>query len=224
MSLTVNQMATRVAQEFAEGMVINLGTGIPTECTEHVPEGMEVFLHSEQGVLGFGPAVRDIAEADPYLINAGRKCVSRRPGMAFVDHAESFGLLRGGRVDISVLGALQVSQRRDIANCWLPGRPSGLMGGAQDFIFCARTVIVMMRAQAKDGTSRLVRECTMPVTGYGEVDLVVTDVGVFSFDDDGFVLTEIVPGMDPEDVVGLIDADVRVADGLLLMGGAVSAA
>jgi 3-oxoacid CoA-transferase subunit B len=214
MSLTISDMAGRVAREFAEGMVINLGTGLPTECSEHVPDGMEVFLHSEQGVIGFGPVVRNRADADPYLVNAGRKCVSRRPGMAFVDHAESFGLLRGGRVAISVLGGLQVSRSRDISNCWLTGRPSGLMGGAQDFIFCARKVIVMMRALTKDGSSRLVEECTMPVTGYGKVDLVVTDIGVFGFDDDGFVLQEIAPGLDPDQAIAQVAGRVRVSDDL----------
>jgi 3-oxoacid CoA-transferase B subunit len=215
--LTLQDMAARVAQEFREGMIVNLGGGMPTSCSNAVDPELEVFFHSEQGVLGFGAVVRSRSAADPYLINASRQCVLPRPGMVLLDHAESFALARGGRVDISVIGAFEVSQAGDLANSKLPGRPSGMIGGAQDFAFCAKTVIVMMRSQNPGGQAKLVRKCSLPVTAPGVVSMIVTELGVFVISPSGFVLTEIAPGIDVADIVSSIDGDICVMEPLPAM-------
>jgi 3-oxoacid CoA-transferase B subunit len=207
-------MAVRVALEFREGMIVNLGTGLPTTCSEVVSKDLEIFFHSEQGVLGFGEVVHSLQEADPYLINASRQCVSRKPGMVFLDHVDSFALARGGRVDITVIGALQVSEQGDLANCRLKDRPSGLIGGGQDFAFCARRVVVMMQARTRSGAPKLVAACDLPLTAPGVVDLVVTDVGVFEPGPAGFLLVEIAPGISLEEARGCVDAELTVVDPL----------
>jgi 3-oxoacid CoA-transferase B subunit len=212
--LSARDMAVRVALEFREGMIVNLGTGLPTTCSEVVSKDLEIFFHSEQGVLGFGEVVHSLEEADPYLINASRQCVSRKPGMVFLDHVDSFALARGGRVDITVIGALQVSERGDLANCRLKGRPSGLIGGGQDFAFCARRVVVMMHARTRSGAPKLVAECDLPLTAPGVVDLIVTDVGVFEPGPSGFVLVEIAPGITLEDARGCVEGELTMVDPL----------
>jgi 3-oxoacid CoA-transferase B subunit len=212
--LTHREMANRVAVEFREGMVVNLGTGLPTMCSEVVPSDLEIFFHSEQGVLGFGEVVHSRQDANPYLINASRQCVEPKAGMVFFDHVDSFALARGGRVDITVIGALQVSERGDLANCRLKDRPSGLIGGGQDFAFCARRVIVMMQARTRSGSPKLVTDCDLPLTAPGVVDLVVTDIGVFKPSPSGFVLVELAPGMTVSEARDCVDADLRLAEPL----------
>jgi len=211
-------MAKRVSEEFADGMLVNLGTGMPTLCSDLVPPNMEVLFHSEQGAVGFGGIVRSMRDADPYLTNASRQCVEAKPGMCFMDHAESFALARGGRIDLTVIGALQVSQAGDIANYKLAGRPSGLMGGAQDFSFCARRVVVMMRSVTSSGQRRLVSECSLPITAPRVVDLVVSDIGVFRVEDHCFVLTEIAPSLELADVEEMVNAPFLVATDLKTVG------
>jgi 3-oxoacid CoA-transferase B subunit len=212
--LTSREMAVRVALEFREGMIVNLGTGLPTTCSEVVRRDLEIFFHSEQGVLGFGEVVHSLKEADPYLINASRQCVSPKPGMSFFDHSDSFALARGGRVDITVIGALQVSEHGDLANCRLKDRPSGLIGGGQDFAFCAKRVIVMMHARTRSGAPKLVTECDLPLTAPGAVDLIVSDVGVFEPGPSGFVLVELAPGISLEEARRCVDAELTVVDPL----------
>jgi 3-oxoacid CoA-transferase B subunit len=214
---TPREMAMRVAHEFREGMIINLGTGLPTICSEVVPHDLEIFFHSEQGVLGFGEVAHSLEEADPYLINASRECVLRKPGMVFLDHSESFALARGGRVNITVIGALEVSEHGDLANCRLAGRLSGLIGGGQDFAFCAQKVIVIMRAKTANGAPKLLSECSLPLTAPGVVDLIVTDVGVFEPRPEGFVLTEIAEGVSVEHVLSCVDAKLEILDPLPIM-------
>jgi 3-oxoacid CoA-transferase B subunit len=214
---TPRQMAQRVAHEFREGMIINLGTGLPTICSEVVPPDLEIFFHSEQGVLGFGQVAHSLEEADPYLINASRECVVPKPGMVFLDHSESFALARGGRVNITVIGALEVSEHGDLANCRLAGRLSGLIGGGQDFAFCAQKVIVIMRAKTAKGQPKLLSQCNLPLTAPGVVDLVVTDVGVFEPRQGGFVLTEIAAGISIDHVRSCVDAELEILDPLPVM-------
>lgn len=206
-------MASRVAEEFHDGDVVNLGVGLPVLCADHLLSDREVLLHSEQGVLGYGPRTSDPTIADPYLVNARRQCIQSNPGMVFLDHAESFGLVRSGRVDVAVLGALEVSAEGDLANCWLPGRSTGLVGGAQDFAERAKRVVVMMPATTKDGRPKLVERSELVVTARRAVDLVVTDIGVWHLDDAQFVLDEYAPGWQPNDVLAVTHAPARLGAG-----------
>lgn len=209
--LSVAQMAARVVREFREGMVVNLGAGLPYQCLSALDPQKEILLHAEQGVLGFGPVAPSIESADPYLLNANRQCVLRKPGMAILDHAESFALARGGRIDLSVMGALEVSQRGDLASYRLAGRPSGMMGGAQDFAFCARRVIVLMRSRTTSGQPKLVRECALPLTAPEAVDLVVSEIGVFEIQRGEFLLKEIAQGLTPAEVASVVAGKLNVA-------------
>ncbi len=215
--LTSDQMAARVAQEFTDGQIINLGVGIPVRAADFVPPGIEVLLHSEQGVLGFGARVPDGDTGDPFLVNAMRQCVYPRPGMCFMDHAESFALVRSGRIDLAVLGALEVSYTGDLANSWLPGRVTALLGGAQDIASCARRVIVVMPLLTRDGQSKLVRECSLPVTARSAVDMVVTDVAVWLITADGPVLHERAPGWSVEELLSLVGLPVATEYDVPLM-------
>lgn len=205
-------MAARAAREFSDGQVVNLGVGIPVRAADFVPPDIEVLLHSEQGVLGFGRRVPDGDFGDPFLVNAMRQCVYPAPGMSFMDHAESFALVRGGRVDVAVLGALEVSARGDLANSWLPGRLTALLGGAQDIASCARKVIVVMPQTTKAGMPKFVARCTTPVTALAVVDLLVTDVAVWSVTADGVTLTEGAPGWGADELTAMVDFDVAVPD------------
>ena len=196
-------MAIRAAKEFQDGMVINLGVGIPTFCSNFVPPDREILFHSENGVLGFGPIVDDPDEADINLINAGAQPVSPKPGMAFMDHAESLCIIRGGHIDITILGALQVSEKGDLANFTIPGKQIGSLGGGQDLAFCAKRVIALMTISTKEGEPKIVRECTSPLTAPTCVHQIITDVGVLDVTPEGLVLREIVPGWTPEEVQAL---------------------
>jgi len=203
-------MAIRAAKEFRDGMIINLGVGMPTFCSNFVPPDIEILFHSENGVLGFGSIIDDPDEADVHLINAGVQPVSPKPGMSFMDHAESLCIIRGGHIDITILGALQVSEKGDLANYTIPGKQIGSLGGGQDLAFCAKKVIALMTISTKEGGPKIVKECTSPLTAPACVHQIITDVGVLDVTPEGLVLREIVPGWTPEEVQALTPARIIV--------------
>jgi 3-oxoacid CoA-transferase B subunit len=203
-------MAIRAAKEFQDGMIINLGVGMPTYCSNFVPPDREILFHSENGVLGFGPIVDNPDEADVNLVNAGVQPVSPKLGMVFMDHAESLCIIRGGHIDITVLGVIQVSEKGDLANYTIPGKQIGSLGGGQDLAFCAKKVIALMTISTKEGEPKIVKECTSPITAPTCVDQIITDVGVIDVTPEGLVLREIVPGWTPEEVQALTPARLIV--------------
>ena len=207
-------MALRVAKEFEDGMVVNLGVGIPTLCSNFVPPEKEIIFHSENGIIGFGPIVTDPDDADENLINAGVQPVQPKPGMAIVDHAESFAIIRGGYIDLAVLGALQVSERGDLANYTLPGKEGGSFGGGQDLAFCAKKVVAVMTHTTREGKPKIVKELTSPITAPACVNLIITDIAAIEVTNQGLLLTEAVPGWTPEDIQAITEAQLRVAPGL----------
>ena len=207
-------MALRAVKEFREGMVINLGIGIPTLCASFIPGDIETLFHTENGALGFGPIVEDPREADVDLINAGVQPISRRPGMCFFDHAESFAMIRGGHIDLAVLGGLQVSERGDLANWLLPGKAIGSLGGGMDLALCARRVIALMTHTTKDGRPKIIRECSYPLTAPRCVNLIITDIAVIEITPEGLLLREIAPGWESRDVQALTEPPLIVAPDL----------
>jgi 3-oxoacid CoA-transferase subunit B len=203
-------VALRAAKEFQDGMIVNLGVGIPTLCSNFVPPEREILFQSENGVLGFGPIVTDADLADVNLINAGVQPVSAKAGMSIFDHAESFAMIRGGHVDIAVLGAIQVSEKGDLANWLLPGKQVGSLGGGMDLAFCARKVIAVTTHTTKAGKPKIVSRCSEPLTAPECVGLIVSDVAVIEVTSSGLVLREVAPGWSAEDVQALTEPRLAI--------------
>lgn len=213
MRLDEQTIALRVAKEFEDGMVINLGYGMPGSCANFIPEGRTIYFHGENGVLGYGVLGED-AEKDYELINASDQPVTRSPGMCFFDSATSFDMIRGGHIDLVVLGAYQVSQTGDLANWGRPGRPATGMGGGMDLAVGCRGLIVMMLHTTKEGAPRIVKQCSFPLTAKNCVDKIFTDIAVMEVTKQGLVLKEVAPGWTAQEVQKLTEAPLIVADDL----------
>jgi 3-oxoacid CoA-transferase B subunit len=210
-------MALRVAKEFKNGMVVNLGFGIPTLASNYIVEENEITIQSENGVLGIGRTAVTDEEQDFHLVNASGQFATPLPGMAFFDHAESFSMIRGGHIDLCVLGGLQVSEKGDLANWLIPGREPGSIGGGMDLAFGAARLVIVMTHTTKDNQPKILHKCTYELTAPQVVDLIITDIAVIEVTPDGLVLKETAPGWTPEEIQALTEPRLKISPDLKVM-------